>query len=184
MDPAGLLIVLTTFSTSSGAIDSRPNLTIAQGVPYAQRDERREEERRGAPEPRREPPRVEARRPPPHFAQFRRGERLTPEYRHRNYVVTDWRSHHLHAPPAGYHWVGVGPDFLLVAIATGVISEVLANGQQVASPPPSAPPAPPPGASANVWYFCPPANTYYPYVNACPGGWQIVPASQPPTVGR
>jgi hypothetical protein len=31
-----------------------------------------------------------------------------------------------------------------------------------------------PGASA--WYFCPPAQNYYPYVGSCPVSWQIVPA--------
>jgi hypothetical protein len=31
-----------------------------------------------------------------------------------------------------------------------------------------------PGASA--WYFCPPAQTYYPYVPSCPVPWQVVPA--------
>ncbi len=34
-------------------------------------------------------------------------------------------------------------------------------------------------AAAPVWYFCPAANTYYPYVNSCLGGWQIVPATPP-----
>jgi hypothetical protein len=30
-----------------------------------------------------------------------------------------------------------------------------------------------PGASA--WYFCPPAQAYYPYVPTCPVPWQAVP---------
>ncbi|MEQ1525234.1 MAG: hypothetical protein ABL902_00700 [Gallionella sp.] len=34
-------------------------------------------------------------------------------------------------------------------------------------------------AAAPVWYFCPATNTYYPYVNSCPGGWQTVPATPP-----
>jgi hypothetical protein len=29
---------------------------------------------------------------------------------------------------------------------------------------------------ANAWYFCPPAQTYYPYVATCPVPWQVVPA--------
>jgi hypothetical protein len=28
----------------------------------------------------------------------------------------------------------------------------------------------------NYWYFCRAANTYYPYVKDCPGGWERVPA--------
>lgn len=58
---------------------------------------------------------------------FRRGDRLPVEYRHRSYVVDDWRGHHLSAPPRGYHWVQTGADYVLVAIATGVILQLLLN---------------------------------------------------------
>ena len=56
---------------------------------------------------------------------FRRGDRLPREYRNRQYVVNDWRGHHLSAPPRGYHWVQTGGDYVLVAIATGVILQLL-----------------------------------------------------------
>jgi Ni/Co efflux regulator RcnB len=56
---------------------------------------------------------------------FYRGERLPVQYRHRQYVVDDWRGHHLSAPPRGYHWVQTGADYVLVAIATGVILQLL-----------------------------------------------------------
>jgi Ni/Co efflux regulator RcnB len=58
---------------------------------------------------------------------WRRGDRLPAEYRHRQYVVDDWRGHHLRAPPRGYHWVQRGGDYILVAIASGVILELLLN---------------------------------------------------------
>jgi Ni/Co efflux regulator RcnB len=58
---------------------------------------------------------------------FRRGDRLPPEYRNRSYVVDDWRAHHLSAPPRGYHWVQTGADYVLVAIATGIILQLLLN---------------------------------------------------------
>lgn len=58
---------------------------------------------------------------------FRRGQRLPVEYRHRQYVVEDWRGHHLSAPPRGYHWVQTGGDYVLVAIATGIILQLLLN---------------------------------------------------------
>jgi Ni/Co efflux regulator RcnB len=58
---------------------------------------------------------------------FRKGDRLPAEYRHRSYVVDDWRSHHLTAPPRGYHWVQTGGDYVLVAIATGIILQLLLN---------------------------------------------------------
>lgn len=58
---------------------------------------------------------------------FYRGGRLPPEYRSRQYVVDDWRGHRLDAPPRGYHWVQTGGDYVLVAIATGVIASILLN---------------------------------------------------------
>jgi Ni/Co efflux regulator RcnB len=59
--------------------------------------------------------------------RFRRGGYLPPEYRGRAYVVNDWRARRLSAPPRGYHWVRDGSDFVLVAIATGLIAQVLLN---------------------------------------------------------
>lgn len=59
--------------------------------------------------------------------RWQRGDRLPPEYRSRSYVVDDWRGHHPSAPRRGYHWVQQGNDYLLVAIATGVIASVLLN---------------------------------------------------------
>jgi Ni/Co efflux regulator RcnB len=60
---------------------------------------------------------------------WRRGDRLPQAWRHRNYVVDDWRGHHLRPPPRGYEWVQDGGDYLLVAVATGVIAEILLNGR-------------------------------------------------------
>jgi len=57
--------------------------------------------------------------------EFRQGGRLPPQYRSRQYVVEDWRGHHLSAPPRGYHWVQNGGDYLLVAITTGIIMQLL-----------------------------------------------------------
>ncbi|MES2186728.1 MAG: RcnB family protein [Pseudomonadota bacterium] len=57
--------------------------------------------------------------------RFHRGERLAPEYRGRQYVVDDWRGHHLNAPPRGYNWVQVGGDYVLVAVATGIIASLI-----------------------------------------------------------
>lgn len=57
--------------------------------------------------------------------EYYRGDRLPAEYRHRHYVVDDWRGHHLSAPPRGYHWVQSGGDYILIAVATGVIVQLL-----------------------------------------------------------
>ena len=54
-----------------------------------------------------------------------KGSRVPPQYRSRHYVVNDWRGHRLSAPPRGYHWVQYGSDYLLVAIASGVIAQLV-----------------------------------------------------------
>ncbi len=41
------------------------------------------------------------------------------------YVVNDYDRYHLRHPPRGYHWVrGDDNNFLLVAVATGVIMDI------------------------------------------------------------
>ena len=63
-----------------------------------------------------------------HEGWYRRGGYLPVEYRSSRYVVYDWRADHLREPPRGYHWVrSDNGDFLLVAIATGVIVDLLLN---------------------------------------------------------
>lgn len=56
---------------------------------------------------------------------FQRGQRLPVAYRGQGYIVNDWRSHRLQAPPRGHQWVQVGRDQMLVAIATGVIAQLI-----------------------------------------------------------
>ena len=56
---------------------------------------------------------------------FHRGERMPPENRSHHYVVDNWHDHGLRAPPRGYQWVQSGSDYVLVAIATGVILDLL-----------------------------------------------------------
>lgn len=59
---------------------------------------------------------------------YRKGGHMPTEYRGRSYVVTDWRSRHLRQPPRGYHYVrSDNGDFLLVAITTGIIANILAS---------------------------------------------------------
>lgn len=60
--------------------------------------------------------------------QYRRGEYVPDQYRQRQYYVNDWRAHHLYAPPYGYQWVQAdGGDYLLVALASGLIANLLLN---------------------------------------------------------
>lgn len=61
------------------------------------------------------------------YHQWQRGDRLPPPYFAQPYVVYDYPHYRLYAPPRGYHWVRVGDDVLLTAIATGVVLDVLYN---------------------------------------------------------
>ena len=56
---------------------------------------------------------------------FRRGRVIPPYYRGSHYVIDDWRGHGLGYPPRGYHWVQAGGDYLLVAVASGIIAQIL-----------------------------------------------------------
>jgi Ni/Co efflux regulator RcnB len=58
---------------------------------------------------------------------LRRGNRLPSRYRNNQYVVNNYRDHHLRPPPRGYHWVQTGGDYVLAAIATGVIADLIIN---------------------------------------------------------
>ncbi|OYT92920.1 MAG: hypothetical protein CFE43_06500 [Burkholderiales bacterium PBB3] len=56
---------------------------------------------------------------------YYRGGRMPIQYRSYQYVVEDWRGHGLRTPPRGYHWIQSGNDYVLVAIATGIILELM-----------------------------------------------------------
>jgi Ni/Co efflux regulator RcnB len=62
----------------------------------------------------------------PHWS---RGDRLPDQYRQNDYVVSDWRSHHLRKPPRGHHWVRVNDRYVLVAITSGLIMEAILNSR-------------------------------------------------------
>lgn len=59
--------------------------------------------------------------------EWHRGGRLPAQYRDHQYVVDNWHEHHLAPPPRGYQWVQVGNDYVLAAIATGIIAQLLLN---------------------------------------------------------
>jgi Ni/Co efflux regulator RcnB len=60
-----------------------------------------------------------------HYRTWHRGDYLPRSYYGSSYIVYDWRPYRLYAPPYGYHWVRVGNDVLLTAIATGVVLDVI-----------------------------------------------------------
>lgn len=59
----------------------------------------------------------------PGYNQWRRGAYLPTYY--RGYVVNDYHRYRLRPPPRGYHWVRANNDYVLAAIATGLIFEVI-----------------------------------------------------------
>lgn len=60
---------------------------------------------------------------------YHRGDRLPPELRTRHAYIEDWRSYHLEAPPRGQQWVQLGADFVLIAVATGIITQIVLNNR-------------------------------------------------------
>jgi Ni/Co efflux regulator RcnB len=54
-----------------------------------------------------------------------RGERLPASYYAPRYIVHDYHVHDLRRPPRGCHWVRVGRDAVLAAIATGVVLDIV-----------------------------------------------------------
>ena len=57
--------------------------------------------------------------------RWNRGERLDPRWRDNSYYVSDWRARHLRAPPRGYRWQRVNDQYVLAAVATGLIASVI-----------------------------------------------------------
>ena len=59
--------------------------------------------------------------------EFVRGRVLPRDLRTPQYVVINYRQHRLAAPPRGQQWVQVGADYVLVAVATGIIASIVLN---------------------------------------------------------
>lgn len=57
---------------------------------------------------------------------WRRGAYVPPHY--RNYYVQDYHYYGLRPPPPGHRWVYADNNFVLMALASGLIAEVIANG--------------------------------------------------------
>ncbi|MFD2141607.1 RcnB family protein [Ancylobacter oerskovii] len=62
-------------------------------------------------------------RPAPHRSQWSKGKRLPPNYRHD--VVRDYGRHRLAPPPRGYNWVRVNNEYMLIGMASGIISSIV-----------------------------------------------------------
>jgi Ni/Co efflux regulator RcnB len=55
---------------------------------------------------------------------LRRGELLPRRYLTHQYVVDNWRLHHLSRPPQGHAWVQTGADYVLIDTSNGAIAQV------------------------------------------------------------
>ena len=110
------LLVAATFAV--------PALSMAQDRDD-HHDDRRTEQKQD--EHRGEPAKVEQARGAGPNHNWHKGDRIPASYRDKRYEVSDWKAHNLRQPPRGYHWVSVNGDYVLAAIATGVIADLLLN---------------------------------------------------------
>ena len=63
-----------------------------------------------------------------HAPRYHRGGYVPRQYLSNQYYVNNWQSYPgLYAPPYGHQWVNTGGEFLLVALAKGLIANALMN---------------------------------------------------------
>lgn len=75
----------------------------------------------------REPQHQQSNHQQSHHADFHRGRPLPEKYRGKSYQVTDWHKRGLKAPPAGHRWQNVNGNYVLIAVATGVITSIITH---------------------------------------------------------
>lgn len=56
--------------------------------------------------------------------KWERGATLPKEYRSKEHVVSDWKAHGLTKPTPGHEWIQHGSNYMLIATATGKITEI------------------------------------------------------------
>lgn len=100
---------------NNGHYDSRD-----RAYDQGRRDEARRDDRRDVREDRRE-----ARQDRREYRRWAKGQRLDARYRGNGYYVSDYRRHGLRTPPRGYRWQRVNDQYVLAAIATGLIASVI-----------------------------------------------------------
>ena len=59
--------------------------------------------------------------------KWAKGQRLPVTYYRDPTYYVDYRAVHLRAPPPGYRWVRVDNDYMMVALATGLIASLILN---------------------------------------------------------
>lgn len=63
--------------------------------------------------------------PPPGWHQWHQGD----HYHGNRYVVHNYSYYRLRPPPPGYQWVQNGGQFVMIAVATGLVTEIIVNSQ-------------------------------------------------------
>lgn len=123
---AGVMLAMGAASVQAQPYGRGPD---GYGPPgHRKQDDDRRDWRRGnrdfrGPPPRMAPPMRHPGAGPRH--DWVRGGYVPPPYRGYSYVVGDWRMHRLYAPPRGYQWIQYGGDYLLIAIGTGLIANIV-----------------------------------------------------------
>lgn len=64
-----------------------------------------------------------------HHQEWHKGARINHDDWNRGETV-DWHAHHLRQPPRGYEWREVDGNYVLAAVATGVIASVIIASSQ------------------------------------------------------
>jgi Ni/Co efflux regulator RcnB len=129
-------LIITTLAATLLAGTALSGTAMAQGQRYDDnryeqrhdaRDDRRDErrhDRRDARDDRRDY-RHDRRDDRRDHRRWERGQRLDARYRDNRYYVSDYRSRGLRAPPRGYRWQRVDDNYILAAVATGLIASVI-----------------------------------------------------------
>jgi hypothetical protein len=103
--------------------------TALSGTAMAQprHDDRhdRYEQQRAYEKGRRDQARQERRDDRREYRRWAKGQRLDARYRGDGYYVKDYRRHGLRQPPRGYRWQRVDNQYVLAAVATGIIASVI-----------------------------------------------------------
>ncbi len=119
---------------------------------------------------------------PAHADEWRHDRHWRGDIRHfEDHDVHVWRGgywhHGHHGGRYGWWWVVGGIWYFytepVYPYPDPYRPPVVVVQPQFSAPPPTAAP------TTQVWYYCPSAKGYYPYVSVCPGGWRTVPATPP-----
>lgn len=118
------VLISTAFAVMAGTF-ALADAASAQPGRYYDRGYNGPNDRYDRRDDRRNPP------PPPHGwrerSDWRRGGYVSYNDWHRGYAV-DYRRYHLRQPPRGYEWRRVNDNYILAALASGLIASVIVGG--------------------------------------------------------